>query len=266
VVRYRPRIEGLFARIEKINDNGKIYWKMRSKENVVSVFGESDEARLSSPVSGEENKIFKWCLQYSYDDHGNFIRYEYKKENTEKVLPSLSEKNRLNGIAPFTNLYLKRVLYGNTTAYYEEDGASFPDQFYFEMVIDYGEHNPEKPTTKEESPWTLREDPFSDYRPGFELRYYRLCRRILMFHHFREELGWDDYLVHSLDFTYDEHPHLSYLELITQTGYIWQPDGSLASKRSFPPLQFSYFKPGFSREVKEISVDSSVNAPIGLDN
>jgi hypothetical protein len=75
VVRYRPRIEGLFARIEKINDNGKIYWKMRSKENVVSVFGESDEARLSSPVSGEENKIFKWCLQYSYDDHGNFIRY-----------------------------------------------------------------------------------------------------------------------------------------------------------------------------------------------
>ena len=27
-------------------------------------------------------------------------------------------------------------------------------------------------------------DPFSSYRSGFEVRTYRLCQRVLMFHHF----------------------------------------------------------------------------------
>ena len=39
-VRYRPRIEGGFTRIEKISEtNGDIYWKATTGSNVVSVFG-----------------------------------------------------------------------------------------------------------------------------------------------------------------------------------------------------------------------------------
>ena len=87
-----------------------------------------------------------------------------------------------------------------------------------------------------------------------------------MFHHFKNELGWDEYLVRSLDMAYDEHPHLTYLEKVTNTGYIWNTDGSLKSKRSMPTLEFSYFKPGFSREVKEISPENIVHDPVGLDN
>ena len=37
--------------------------------------------------------------------------------------------------------------------------------------------------------WRVRRDPFSVYRSGFEVRTYRLCHRILIFHHFPQELG-----------------------------------------------------------------------------
>jgi RHS repeat-associated protein len=264
VTRYRPRIEGSFARIEKIDDAGNVYWRVRSKDNIVSVFGKSDDAKLFSPVPGEEYKIFRWCIEFSYDDKGNFISYQYKKENFDNVVSALHEKNRQNKIAPFTNIYLKSVKYSNTVAFYE--GDALPANFLFELLFDYGEHDKNRPATKELNKWLSRLDPFSDYRSGFEIRTYRLCRRILMFHHFATALKQDDYLVRSTYLQYDEQKHLTYLESITQTGYIWNDDGSLQSERSLPPLEFSYVKPGFSREVKEISPENIVHDPVGLDN
>jgi RHS repeat-associated protein len=266
ITQYRPRIEGSFARIEKIDDNNNVYWRVRTKENVVSVFGQSPTARITNPATGESTKIFKWCLEYTYDDKGNFTKYIYKQEDKKNIAPAIHEKNRLNDIAPFTNVYLKKVLYANKTAFYEGDAIPANTDFLFELVFDFGEHDLNKPTTQEINDWPVRQDPFSDYRPGFDIRTCRLCRRILMFHHFRDELGWNDYLVRSLDFTYDEHPHLTYLEQITQTGYIWNTNGTLQSKRSFPPYAFTYRKPGFSRTVKEISKEDILHDPVGLDN
>ncbi|MEJ7711923.1 MAG: SpvB/TcaC N-terminal domain-containing protein [Pyrinomonadaceae bacterium] len=40
------------------------------------------------------------------------------------------------------------------------------------------------PTIEEIHPWLCRPDAFSTYRAGFEIRTSRLCRRVLMFHHF----------------------------------------------------------------------------------
>jgi hypothetical protein len=57
------------------------------------------------------------------------------------------------------------------------------------MVFDYGEHDADTPTPDEAGAWSCRNDPFSTYRPGFEVRTYRLCQRVLMFHHFPSELG-----------------------------------------------------------------------------
>ena len=106
---YRPRVESQFSRIEQVADNGNIYWRATTKENVVFVFGRSNDAKIASPVPGEEYKIFKWCLEYTYDDKGSIVQYHYKKENKENVTASLAEKNRLNDIAPFTNTYIKRT-------------------------------------------------------------------------------------------------------------------------------------------------------------
>ena len=282
---YRPRVEAGFARIERLDNGGNVYWRVRTKENTVLVFGFSDAAKLFSPVTTEgKDRIFRWCLEYSYDDKGHFIQYTYKKENKDNVPVLLSEQNHLNDLAPFTNTYCKRIQYGNKTAWYEDGGAGNddgpgmppgnggpgmpppPTDFLFELVFDYGEHDADKPTTAEVTPWPVRQDPFSDFRSGFEVRTYRLCRRILMFHHFQPELGWQDYLVRSMELSYDQHPHLTYLSAITETGYIWNTNGSLRSKQSMPPLAFDYFKPGFSREVKDITPENIMNAPVGIDD
>jgi RHS repeat-associated protein len=256
ITRYRPRIEGAFSKIERINAAGNIYWKVTSKDNIVSVFGQSDDAKLFSPIPGEANKIFKWCLEYSYDNKGNFTSYFYKKENTDNIKSSLSEKNRLNTNAPFTNIYLKGVRYANTVAWYEGDAP--PADFLFEMVFDFGEEGVE-------TGWPVRKDPFSSYRCGFEIRTNRLCRRVLLFHHIREQLSPDNYLVRSLDLQYDERPDLTYLTGITLTGYIWNADGTLASKRTMPPLSFSYQEPVFSNTVEAIDPENAANCPAGVD-
>ncbi len=176
----------------------------------------------------------------------------------------------MQSIAPFTNIYLKNIKYGNTTPFYE--GDPIPAGYLFQLVFDYGEHDKERPLPAaaviggEEVKWPVRKDAFSDYRAGFEIRTYRLCRRLLMFHDFEAELGLKDYLVRSWDCNYDEQDHLTYLDSIVQTGYIWNSDGSLRSKRSLPPLQFTYHKPVFSREVHEIAPEQLEHAPIGIDN
>ena len=65
----------------------------------------------------------------------------------------------------------------------------------FELVFDYGEHDrrlsPMDDTSRRRGIVApgARQDPFSTYRAGFEVRTYRLCRRVLMFHHFPDELG-----------------------------------------------------------------------------
>ena len=79
VKHYKPRIEGGFARIEKITEaDGNVYWKVTSKDKIKSVFGRSKSAQIFNP--GNESKIFKWLLEFSYDDKGNCFQFEYKKE------------------------------------------------------------------------------------------------------------------------------------------------------------------------------------------
>src|SRR5690349_2348681 len=115
--------------------------------------------------------------------------FEYKEEDLQQVENTLPEKNRFNGLAPFTNRYLKRIKYGNISPFYPDYSSieniydtapPGPSGFLFETVFDYGEHDGNN--TLETSPWLSRIDPFSDYKSGFEIRTYRLCRRILMFH------------------------------------------------------------------------------------
>ena len=67
--------------------------------------------------------------------------------------------------------------------------------------------------------WPVRKDPFSTYRSGFEVRTYRLCRRVLMFHHFPEELGTAMYLVRSTEFDYRENRSAPSSTRVVQSGH-----------------------------------------------
>jgi hypothetical protein len=118
VRRYRPRIEGLFARIEHISKHGSggSWWKVTTKENIVTFYGLTAEARIADPE--DANRIFKWLPQVSYDNKGNVQQYFYTAEDLTGVALHAHENNRINGNAPFANTYLKRVKYCNLTPYF----------------------------------------------------------------------------------------------------------------------------------------------------
>ena len=102
------------------------------------------------------------------------------------------------------------------------------------------------------------------YRAGFEVRTYRLCQRVLMFHHFPDELGTPDYLVRSTEFTYNLSPIASFITQVTQSGYVRQPDGTYF-KKSLPPLSFEYSEAVIHDEIETIDAESLQNLPIGAD-
>ena len=94
VYRYRPRIEGLFARVERWRNDraGEIFWKTVSRENITSLYGRSAASRIADP--DDTSHVFKWLLELSYDAKGNAIAYEYKIENGDNSLASIYEQNR----------------------------------------------------------------------------------------------------------------------------------------------------------------------------
>lgn len=258
--RYRPRVEGLFARIERWTrlSDGDVHWRSLSKDNVLTLYGSTAESRIFDPANPA--RIFSWLICQSYDDRGNAIAYRYAAEDDRGVDLSLAnERHRVRT----ANRYLKRVLYGNRRPFpwhmdhsglldlpavqHELDAASW----MFELVLDYGEghyredapdehgHVLVHPTPCPQTAWPVRKDPFSTYRSCFEVRTYRLCRRALMFHHFPAELGVDDYLVRSTEFDYDQKPLGSFIKAVVQSGYRREGERGYL-KASLPPLELAY--------------------------
>jgi hypothetical protein len=140
-------------------------------------------------------------------------------------------------------------------------------------VLDYGDHDAEGPTPVEDKAWSVRSDPFSSYRAGFEIRSYRTCQRMLMFHHFPDELHVPDYLVRSTDLTYTNeeapddprNPIYTFLISATQYGFRRRDDGSYL-KKALPPLEFEYSQPIVQEVVGEIDPESIENLPHGVDD
>ncbi|MEM9444383.1 MAG: SpvB/TcaC N-terminal domain-containing protein [Verrucomicrobiota bacterium] len=273
ILRYRPRQEGSFSRIERITQLNKIpYWKVTGGDNTVILFGLDDDSRIQNPE--DPNQVYAWLPSFSYDDKGNWIRYVYKRENFDNLASELHERNRLNGLAAITNQYLKRVVYGNRKPWFASDPyqPTLPPndaECFFELVMDYGEHDADVPTPQEVQVWSSRPDAFSFYRAGFEIRTYRRCHRILMFHHF-EELGSEPCLVRSLDLTYSPssingsgQTEVSYLSQLTSRGYVRRQDETYSTK-ALPPMIFDYQSVNWNTEVRTVDADSCMNAPVGL--
>jgi Salmonella virulence plasmid 65kDa B protein len=262
---YRPRIEGLFARIERWTDKqtGISHWRSISKDNITTLYGKRGDARIADPA--DRTRIFTWRICESYDDKGNAILYCYKREDDANVdTTAPQERNRLIS-QQFAQRYLKCIRYGNRTPRVAGEDLTARKDWLFEVVFDYGEHDGAAPTTQELNSWPVRQDPFSLFRATFDIRTYRLCRRVLMFHHFPDELGGTvDYLVRSTDFEYNDGSVASFTTSITQAGYTQQPDGSYFRK-ALPKLEFQYTEVRVDEAVHEIDPDSVENLPYGVD-
>jgi len=293
VKRYRPRIEGLFARIERWTrlEDGDEHWRSISKDNTLTVYGRDAASRIFDPH--HPHHVFSWLICESYDDKGNAIIYDYAAENTDGVnLRQASEQERVRT----AKRYLKRIRYGNRRpllidhrvpgfrrSHLEVEDLQAAD-WMFEAVFDYGEGHyrldPKdarsrqwahcNPKVQAESHWPVRKDPFSTYRAGFEIRTYRLCQRVLMFHHFPDEAVGADCLVRSTEFEYRQKAIGSFITHVTQSGYSRHADGRYL-KKSMPPLELDYTSspledPRYKRyQVKEVDSASLDNLPAGID-
>jgi RHS repeat-associated protein len=284
VKRYRPRIEGAFARIERITPPGaaSFFWKITTRDNLVTIYGKSSGARVVDPSN--ENRVYKWMPEISYDGKGNCLEFSYVPEDLQNVPDTLHESNRLSGAALTTNTYLKRLSYGNKNSYYADPAQPYDPQppanpaYFFELVFDFGDHDKDSPTPGIQQPWPCRMDPFSEYKPGFEIRTYRLCQRILLFHTFKELNDGQSpapYLVRSLDiaYRYFQNPAATASELrnlevdypiaIRQTG--WVKTGSASyDKTSLPAVQLTYQELSWNKTIEAVSADNLENAPVGL--
>ncbi|ACV63633.1 YD repeat protein [Desulfofarcimen acetoxidans DSM 771] len=270
VLSYIPRIEGLFAEIEYWKSNCDSYWKVTTRENTTSVYGRNENARITDPDNNSH--VFKWLIEKTCDAKGNKIEYLYKQEDNENVPNDICEKNRTYT----ANKYISSIRYGNCL---EENGQ---EEWNFEVVFDYGQYdiseqylsqpdcNPYIPIRK----WPARQDPFSSYRSGFEIRTLRLCQNILMFHHFKNELGEAPCLVKATQLTYGESAQQSKLIINNQStkvlqiskvevrGFKRQENGSYEFK-SMPPLElsYSYLNPeGGKFDI--LQVEDSIAAPV----
>lgn len=259
VRQYRPRIESLYALIERWTDAldpEDIHWRILTSSNEMLIMGRNTRSRIMSGT-----KIFSWLCCEWYDCLGNARVYEYKAENGEGVdLAQVNEMNRSEE-ARGAQQYLKRVRYGNRTPVAAEDRRSAPStsmspakklgvkDWMFSLVFDYGEYDWANPTADETEGmlWQCREDAFSSFKAGFEVRTYRLVRRVLMFHHFVEELGKEDYLVKALECKYEEGKAMTYLKSAQQAGFMLrttsdplpadEDKGSLYCIKRLPPLE-----------------------------
>jgi RHS repeat-associated protein len=278
--RYRPRVEGLFARIERwvnLSDPQDTFWRSISKDNITTWYGKTAESRIADP--SDATRIFTWLICESYDDKGNVAVYQYKQENSEGVNLSQAHEHNRSDTTRSANRYIKHVFYGNRTPYFPDltAGAAvpLPTDWCFELVFDYGEHGDSAPIPQETGKaWHCRPDPFATYRATFEVRSYRLCRRVLMFHHFAGEPGvGPNCLVRSTDLSHRQptqpaadptKPFYSYLLSVTQTGYRRNADGGYLSK-ALPPLEFEYTDAVIDETVREIDFESLRNLPAGID-
>jgi RHS repeat-associated protein len=144
--RYRPRTEGLFARVDHVRVQDD-YWEVRSRNGLTSLYGHpgqigQDSAVVTNP--DDRRQIFCWHLTQTVDPFGNRIDYEYEREPIQEEGPHRWDQ-----------IYLKTIRYGDY-------GSPSAPQFL--VTVDFV--------------YEPRPDPFSIYKAGFEIRTARRCVRI----------------------------------------------------------------------------------------
>jgi RHS repeat-associated protein len=223
---YRPRTEGLFARIiHHKKSNGINYWEVRSKDGLISYYGNPDIAADQSDciISNPEHRtnIFCWSLHKTVDVFGNDILYSYDREL------KLNAKGR-----SYDQIYLKKIHYAN----YDDNTQPTGKNYLCEIRFNYEE----------------RPDAFSSYKQGFEIR---TTKRTTSIETYTNAATLQKTKVYHL--VYENAAHklpLNGMSLLTSVKVKGIKSSSSGEESEFmPPLVFSYsvFTPQ-KRELKTI--------------
>jgi RHS repeat-associated protein len=247
--RYRPRVESGYARIERHTAGDETWWMTVTSANVRHTFGRDVRARIADP--SDPGRVFSWLLERSEDALGNVIVYDYVREDLAGVGATPAELHRIDGRAAFANTYLSAIRYGNLPA---TDLDAAP-RYAFTIAFDYGDHLALSPE-RADGVWPVRPDPFSRYRAGFEIRTYRRCRRVMVFHALPDPTV--PRIVRSLELTYDDGVALGHLVSAELRGY---DDAGQAV--AVPALKLGYTQPAPPR-TGTLAVDRLGDLPAGV--
>ena len=275
IVQYRPRSEGAFSLVERWTDvsSKTSHWRTISGTNVTTVFGYDKHSRIYDPC--DPSRVFRWLVSHTFDDIGNAMVFEYKSENADGVSLHDSNEANIDPCVRMTQRYPKKIKYGNLTSHLLNPRLESLN-WMFEVVFDYGDHDEIAPSVKETRPWTVRGDPYSNRRPGFEIRTYRLCERVLMFHHFPDEPGVGvDCLVSSLDINYHTVPRIenfhsqdrqmiaSCISLVSQSSYV-KREGTY-ERATMPPIEYEYSVAETAHQICDLQAQVLDNIQGGID-
>jgi RHS repeat-associated protein len=222
------------------------------------VFGRSPSHRIAAP--DDSSRVFRWLVEARYDPTGDAVRFEYRPEEGEGLDPSLAYEAERQRHGAFAQRYLKRIQYGNARPLGPDDPIPSDLTWHFEVVFDYGDHG-DDPGIEPDRPWPVRPDPFSQGRAGFEVRTYRLLRRVWMFHRFAA-LGPEPVCVGETRLLHDEDPAGTTLQSVEYEGR--RQDGGTVATRAQPPLTFSYSEPEPDPAFEPLALDALTNVPGGL--
>lgn len=254
--RYRPRIEGLFARIEywrAQDDPADVFWRTISADNVTSWLGRTPESRVVDPEV--PRRVFQWMLRESHDDKGNVAVYHYNPEDGAGVeRTQVFEANRpARQGQRHAATYLSRITYGNQTPYVP---------------------------TLEEGPAGWQGPPTTPSDCLLEVCTWRLCRRVLTIHRFPDASGASaDLPVNSTDIVYDEPtaaplddratPGYTVLCAVRYRSYQCSRDADQSGSaggyawRELPPLTFEYSRPKVGMTIRRLATRDLPNLPLG---
>lgn len=146
-MQYRPRTEGVFARIKRYVSSVDDFWEVRSRNGLKSLYGHTHSRGTDSAVvrdPADPVKVFSWSLTETSDPFGNRIEYIYERETSA------------------------------------DDGSHHWDQIYLKTIryIDYGPRDAPQFLASVDFVYDSRPDQFSNYKAGFEIRTTRRCKQI----------------------------------------------------------------------------------------
>lgn len=262
---YRLRTAGAAIRVERWTEiaSGQVHFRARDAQNVLTIFGARPNAAARICDPADEHRTFAWLPELKLAPDGNAIWIDYAAEDLVGVDRSLSFERRPPATA---QRYLKRIRYGN-----HQPLELAPDvvagtmpadmRWAFQVVFDYGDHHGDDPAAVPDRAWSVRVDPSSNHRPGFDVRTYRLCARILAFHDL-PELGATPTLVSQLVLDNEPAEDGTTLRRVRRIGHRSDPSG--ATTASIPPLEMTYAPSAVATGFVAPPPVSQVNMPAGL--
>lgn len=213
--RYRPRTEGLFARIEHVTEDGADFWEVRAKDGSRTRYGTPrpadapagwrDPAVTADPAA--PGRVFGWRITETADPTGNLIRYSYLRDA---------------GSGPghtWDQPLIARIAYAD----YGDPAAPS-----FLVTVDFA--------------YSARPDAFSDRRAGFEIRTSLRCDTVTVTTHAADGV---DRVARQYRLGYAQAPFngVSLLASVTAVGIDESAplsDPANPPTESLPPLRFGY--------------------------